>query len=126
MKKSNFVFNFLSFFIPNSAGETELYRQSKNSSRTKCQEVVKLNHHDHANAQEYLNRGILKMRLGRYNEAIIYLKQAVEFNPDMPKVYYNLGISYEFLNDFENAKYYFRKTTDLNARFTQDSFITPS
>jgi tetratricopeptide (TPR) repeat protein len=126
MKKSNFVFNFLSLFNPNSAGETELYRQSKNSSGTKFQEVVKRNHYDHANAQEYLNRGILKMRLGRYTEAITYLKQAIEFNPNMPKVYYYLGNSYRYMNDFENAIYYFRKSSDLDGRFTQDRFITPS
>lgn len=123
MKKSVFIYNFLSLFNPNSAKDIELCNKSRNSSGAAGQEIVKGNHHDHANAQEYLNRGIVKMRLGRYNEAIIYLKQAIEFNPNMPKVYYNLGISYEYLNDFGNANYYFMKTTDQDPQFAQYCFM---
>jgi tetratricopeptide (TPR) repeat protein len=123
MKKSFFTFNFLSLFNPNSTRDTELYKQKNNSSPSNDQEVVRLNHHYQANAQEYLNRGIVKMRLGRYTEAIIYLKQAIEFNPNIPKVYYNLGISYEYLNDFGNANYYFRKTTDQDPQLTEYCFM---
>lgn len=118
MKKSILKLNFLSLFNRNSACETEPYSQNKYSSGTKGREVVKCNHYDHTNAQEYFNRGIVKMRLGNYSEAVKYFKQAIEFNPDMTKAYFNLGLSYKYLNDFENAFYYSRKISDPNPRLT--------
>jgi tetratricopeptide (TPR) repeat protein len=116
MNKSIFKCHFLSLINGNSARESGLNSQSKYSSGSNVQEVLKFNHFDHANAQEYFNRGIVKMRLGNYTEAVKYFKQAVEFNPYMKKVYFNLGLSYQYLNDFEKAIYYFRKTSDPNSR----------
>jgi tetratricopeptide (TPR) repeat protein len=118
MKKSILKLDFLSLFNRNSAGEAEPYCQNKYSKGDKGPEVVKCNHYDHANAQEYFNRGIVKMRLGNYTEAVKYFKQAIEFNPDMTKAYFNLGLSYQHLNDFENAIYYSRRISDPNRQLT--------
>lgn len=50
----------------------------------------------------------------KYEEAIKILKKAQKINSREPKLYYNLGIAYEALNDRDNAINSFRQALSLN------------
>ncbi len=50
----------------------------------------------------------------KYDEAIKILKKAEKINNKDPKLYYNLGIVYEALNDRENAIKFLRLALSLD------------
>lgn len=56
----------------------------------------------------YIN-GEMKMKEGKYNEAINYFNSASAIHPEFHKPYYQLGICYSQLEDYENAYNYFIK-----------------
>lgn len=53
----------------------------------------------------------------RYDEAIKVLKKAEKISKLDPKLYYNLGIVYEALNEIADARDAFRLALNLNPDF---------
>lgn len=53
----------------------------------------------------------------KYEEAIKALKKAQKINNRDPKLYYNFGITYEALNDWDKAINMFRQALSLDAEF---------
>ncbi|MCX7994653.1 MAG: tetratricopeptide repeat protein [candidate division WOR-3 bacterium] len=53
----------------------------------------------------------------KYEEAIKTLKKAQKINNREPKLYYNLGIAYEALNDRDKAINAFRQALSLDPNF---------
>ncbi len=54
----------------------------------------------------------------KFEEAIKVLKKAEKIEKMNPKVYYNLGIAYEALNEKDNARDSYRLALKLNPNFT--------
>ncbi len=50
----------------------------------------------------------------RYEEAIKILKRAQKINKTDPRLYYNLGITYEALNEHDDARNAFRLVLKLD------------
>ncbi len=53
----------------------------------------------------------------KYDEAIKALKKAQKLNDRDPKLYYNLGIAYEALNERDKAIISFRQAISLDPNF---------
>lgn len=51
----------------------------------------------------------------RYKEAISAYTNSLRYNPANYNLYYNLGIAYTMLNDFQRAKEYYEKAAELNS-----------
>lgn len=51
---------------------------------------------------------------GRYQEAVGYLLQLLELDPDAADIYYNIALAYEHLNDYERALYYLDQYRELD------------
>lgn len=52
---------------------------------------------------EYLNSGITEKRNGNYDQALFYYKEACQFNPFNPNIYYNIGKLYCGLGEYDKA-----------------------
>ena len=50
-----------------------------------------------------------------YKEAVNIYQEALKYNPVSFELYYNLGIAYTMLNDFQNAKICYEKAADINS-----------
>ncbi len=53
----------------------------------------------------------------KYDEAINLLKKAKKINDRDPKLYYNLGIAHEALNEREKAINFYRQALSLDPKF---------
>lgn len=62
----------------------------------------------------YMNRAAKIGKAGKYAEAIQDMKKAVEYTPNNPEIWYNLGGASYMMKDFTNAKTYFEKCLALN------------
>ncbi|HEX2910177.1 MAG TPA: tetratricopeptide repeat protein [Chloroflexia bacterium] len=58
-------------------------------------------------------RGVALLQLERYAEAIKALESALLLVPDMASAYYNLGITWESMGNFENALHSYNKAIEL-------------
>ena len=47
--------------------------------------------------------GINLKRAGRLEEALAYYKSAMDLEPENPIIYYNTGILYNVMSDYDNA-----------------------
>ena len=47
--------------------------------------------------------GITLSAMNQYQESIIYLKKSIQLNPNNAKSYFNIGLAYHELRDFQNA-----------------------
>ncbi len=65
-------------------------------------------------AVQELNKATQLMLKGDYKEAIVFLKKAIELNPEFSEAYYNLGVSYERLGNHKDAIEMLKKTIDLS------------
>ena len=54
-------------------------------------------------AKDYYNRGVAKLKLGDYEDAIADYDQAIALNPDDADAYYNRGIAKRGLGDHDSA-----------------------
>ena len=70
-------------------------------------------HDSHKNNSQF-ERGITELERGNVPEAISALKMAASDNPNDPRIYNNLGIAYELMKDYKNARSAFRKALELN------------
>ena len=68
---------------------------------------------------EYTKGSILLGELlydeNRFKEAIIVYNNAIKFKPSDYDLYYNMAMTYTRLNDFQNAKQYYKKAATLNS-----------
>ena len=64
--------------------------------------------------QNYAN---LKFDLNEYKSAIELYKKAISADPKNYLTYYNLGLVYQALGDFNQAEIYLKKVTDINPKF---------
>lgn len=55
-------------------------------------------------AGDYYNRGYCHLNLGSYKEAIADFKKALEKDPEKGAIYFNLGVCYYQLKDWDNAR----------------------
>ena len=68
---------------------------------------------DYYNASKLL--GGLLCEQENFKEAINVYMNALKYNKESFEIYYNLGIAYTRLNDFQNAKIYYEKAATINA-----------
>ena len=54
-------------------------------------------------AATYVNRGVLRMREGEYEQALSDYSQATDLMPDLGAAYLNKGAAYIYLKDFSSA-----------------------
>jgi len=52
---------------------------------------------------------------GRFKEAISVYQDALKYHPTEYNLYYQMGMAYTMLNDFQKAKEYYEKAADLNS-----------
>ena len=63
---------------------------------------------------DYLDASIL-YETEMYKEAINVFQDALKYNPGEYKLYYYMGMTYTRLNDFQNAKEYYKKAATINS-----------
>ena len=63
-------------------------------------------------AKSHFERGREHFRAGRYREAIVELKAALELDPESPTLMYNVAYANELLGEIEEAIVYYRKYLD--------------
>ena len=52
---------------------------------------------------------------GNYMDAITVCMQSLNYNTDQYEIYYNLGILFTAINDFQTAREYYQKAAELNS-----------
>lgn len=57
--------------------------------------------------------GFLKVQNNRFSEAVSYLKKAVELYPNFFEAWFNLGLAYKGMDDFDNAIFAYKKAIAL-------------
>ncbi|OYD17215.1 hypothetical protein CH333_01600 [candidate division WOR-3 bacterium JGI_Cruoil_03_44_89] len=55
----------------------------------------------------------------RYEEAIKTWERALKLSPNDPKIYYNMGIAYESLNQLDKARVCFKKAVEIEPKNQQ-------
>lgn len=68
---------------------------------------------------EYLKSGIEKFKNKEYEKAIEDYTNAIKLNPNFSIAYYNIGLSYNFLNKSDLALQNFDKAIELNSKFVE-------
>ena len=66
-----------------------------------------------ADADIHYLRGKVLLSMGKPQEAVAALKQAIELRPDSPSSYYQLGLAYQRLGKKEAAQEQFEKKIHL-------------
>jgi tetratricopeptide (TPR) repeat protein len=69
-----------------------------------------------AKEARYLEKGKKAYQEKKYPVAVVYFKNAVQAQPRDAEPYYQLGLAYLALNDFNSAASCFRKTVELNPK----------
>ena len=67
---------------------------------------------------KYLEKGRAEFQKKNYAVAIIHFKNAMQAQPRDAEPYYQLGLSYLALNDFNGAGSFFIKATEVNPKHT--------
>jgi tetratricopeptide (TPR) repeat protein len=117
MKKSHGIFNLI-FFVKsdNSDHSTNLnhstnnHQKKLNHSELNGKAMVNRSQNNADKAMTYYTRGMTNKQLGKHREAIELYNLAVELDPGMIKAYFNMGISYVYLNEPYKAISNFRKS----------------
>ena len=76
---------------------------------------------DYFNA--YVNYGNLKRDLNDFKDAITQYKKALNYNKDIPDIYYSLSMAYQALGNFKEAEEYATKTIEKNNRYTRADLL---
>ena len=61
-----------------------------------------------------LNKATELMHKSEYKEAIVFLKKAIELNPEFSEAHYNLGIVYERMGKHKDAIKMLKRTIELS------------
>ncbi|MDY0143268.1 MAG: tetratricopeptide repeat protein [Bacteroidales bacterium] len=64
----------------------------------------------------YKDLGVAYGMKGLYNESLRYFHKAIELDPNDAQSYFNLGITYQQLEDVENANLYLQKSEELKQK----------
>ena len=62
-----------------------------------------------------LSLGSILYETEMYKEAINVFQEALKYNPGEYKLYYYIGMTYTRINDFQNAKEYYKKAATINS-----------
>ena len=54
-------------------------------------------------AATYVNRGVLRMRVGRYGDSLADYREALKLQPELGEAYLNMGAAYIYQKDFSAA-----------------------
>jgi tetratricopeptide (TPR) repeat protein len=65
------------------------------------------------NDYNYIERGLLYVKLERFEDAVADYKHAIEHDPESPYPYNNMGIAYKYMKMFEEAIECFLKAVEL-------------
>lgn len=57
--------------------------------------------------------GFLKIQTNQFNEAVSYLKKAVELYSDFYEAWFNLALAYKGIGDYENAVFAYEKAIEI-------------
>ena len=66
-------------------------------------------------AATYVNRGVLRMREGRYDDALADYATALELKPEMGAAYLNQGAAHIYRHDFDLALASLNRAIDLDS-----------
>src|SRR5690554_6032912 len=69
---------------------------------------------EQSNEEIFIQKANIYSRRDKHKEAILLLEKALEITYDEADVLSLLGVEYLFLEDYENAKYYFMKCLELD------------
>jgi tetratricopeptide (TPR) repeat protein len=58
-------------------------------------------------------KGTEQMLAGKYEEAIVFFRRAIDLNPDFAEAYYNLGVAYEKLGKHKDSVDTLKKAIQL-------------
>ncbi len=67
----------------------------------------------------YFKAAYCNHELKRYSEALILYEKAIEQNAEVPAIFYNMGLIYEELSNFEQAKLNYNKALLINPDYTK-------
>jgi len=65
------------------------------------------------------NLGAVRMKLGRYTEALDILQKALRLSPENPSIIYNISLCYEYLGQYEKAREGYEKAIALSPCYSQ-------
>ena len=65
-----------------------------------------------------VNYGSLKYELNNYEEAVELYKKALHLNNEIPMAHYNLGLVYQALGRFEDAKFHLQTLSKIKPEIT--------
>ncbi|MBQ8222891.1 MAG: tetratricopeptide repeat protein [Bacteroidales bacterium] len=63
---------------------------------------------DDANFEAYFYRGCAKYNIFQKDDALQDYLKTIELNPDYLQAYFNIGLYYRSINDYDMACYYFK------------------
>lgn len=113
------------FVIGNGLG-SECYQKAARKSNnfldaeTTCTKALREETMNKENrAKTYTNRGVLRMRDGRYDQALSDYAEALRLRPGLGEAWLNQGAAYIYKNDFGSALQSLNKSIDLG---TNDLF----
>lgn len=66
-------------------------------------------------AATYVNRGVLRMREGLYEQALADYSEALSLRPEMGAAYLNQGAAHIYLKDFDSALVALNRAIDLDS-----------
>lgn len=64
--------------------------------------------YDESNFEAYFHRGCAKYNNFQKNDALQDYLKTIEINPDYLQAYFNIGLYYRSINDYDMACYYFK------------------
>jgi len=76
--------------------------------------------YDKNNPEAYYGRGCCKANMQRYQEAIVDFQKAIELKPDYANAYFNLGMMYFYINDYDMMCYYYKLANENGRENMED------
>ena len=97
-------------------GEPQHYEKVSSSLWRECEEMgLEL-------PDPYNNRGNVYSRKGEYKRAINDYDEAIERKPDLAEAYYNRGMAFLHLQEWEKAKVSLTEAEELQENIVMDNF----
>ncbi|MEL8056632.1 MAG: tetratricopeptide repeat protein [Pseudomonadota bacterium] len=113
------------FVIGNGLGSDCYSKTARNVSNfidaeTTCTRALREESMNRENrAKTYTNRGVLRMRAGRYDQALGDYSEAIRLRPELGEAYLNQGAAYIYKDEFGTALQSLNKAIELE---TNDMF----
>ena len=98
-------------------GVDYMYRAQYEEAMNCLNEAIK---YDENNYEAYYYRGCVKVNTLRRTEGLVDYNKAIEINPEYYPAYFNIGLYYRRIKDYDMACYYFRKADELGRPNMED------